>query len=152
MGIPGALLALEPSDERIKGKFLRRVISRALPGGIAVAVCATLAMQMVHLGLPQKECSTVATWIAGLIGAAILWRTCRPLIPRRFTIAALSTAAFILAGLFFGHVFLLEPLEVRGLLTVAGMTAFGIGILFLVEFVERKGGFRRILKNDEEQR
>ena len=36
IGIPSFILALEPNKERIKGNFLRNVISKALPTGIAV--------------------------------------------------------------------------------------------------------------------
>ena len=40
IGLPGFVLALEPSEERIKGNFLKTVLLRALPGGVAAACCA----------------------------------------------------------------------------------------------------------------
>ena len=138
VGLPGALLALEPNGDRIKGKFLKTVISRALPGGVAVALCATLAMQMHIFGLTQEECATVVTWTTGMIGAAILWRCCLPLTPRRIAIASLSTAAFVQAGVFFGHIFMLVPLKSEGLLITAGITALGIGIIILVDWMMKK--------------
>ena len=44
VGIPGFFLALEPSTERVRGSFLKTVLYRALPGGLAVALCAALSM------------------------------------------------------------------------------------------------------------
>ena len=42
IGLPGFVLALEPSEERIRGNFLKTVLLRALPGGVAAACCAIL--------------------------------------------------------------------------------------------------------------
>ena len=38
IGIPSFILALEPNNERVKGNFLRQVISKALPSGLCVAI------------------------------------------------------------------------------------------------------------------
>ena len=76
IGLPGFVLALEPSGERIRGRFLRNVLLRALPGGIAAACCAAVAMAMSWFGWPVELCSTLATLAAGTVCWMVLCRTC----------------------------------------------------------------------------
>ena len=140
VGIPGFFLSLEPSRERIKGDFLRKVILRALPGGTAIAVGALLAMHLTAYGFSESMCSTVATWMAGLICALVLWRTCIPLNPRRGAVAAASTIAFVVTAALFGRVFLLDPLTLHAALAVAGLTALGAVLVFGTAAVIRRKG------------
>ena len=140
VGIPGFFLSLEPSRERIKGDFLRNVILRALPGGTAIAVGALLAMHLTAYGFSESMCSTVATWMAGLICALVLWRTCIPLNPRRGAVAAASTIAFVVTAALFGRVFLLDPLTLHAALAVAGLTALGAVLVFGTAAVIRRKG------------
>ena len=78
IGMPGFVLALEPSSERIQGSFLRTVLYRALPGGISAAVCASVAMYMSRTGWPLDLCSTLAVLSAGTVCWFVLLRTCLP--------------------------------------------------------------------------
>ena len=123
-----------------KSGFLRNVILRALPGGTAIAVGALLAMHLTAYGFSESMCSTVATWMAGLICALVLWRTCIPLNPRRGAVAAASTIAFVVTAALFGRVFLLDPLTLHAALAVAGLTALGAVLVFGTAAVIRRKG------------
>ncbi len=67
VGIPSFFLALEPNREPVHGSFLRKVLIRALPGGIAVTLCAAAAALM-ESAWPSEVCSTLATLAAGWVG------------------------------------------------------------------------------------
>ena len=140
MGIPGFFLALEKSRERIRGHFLQTVIRRALPGGVAVAVCATLAMLMTHTGWEAKTCSTVATWIAGLVGLMALARVSWPFDTARGCIMAGSAILFTLSAFLFGHVFLLVRLQGMEWAVLGGLAAMSAGFYVLTALGEKRFG------------
>lgn len=131
IGLPGFVLALEPSRERIRGKFLRTVLMRALPGGVAAAVCAALAMAAVLLGWEREVCSTLATLCAGTMCFLVLLRTCLPLNRVRAALLGVVGGAFALAFLLAGRMFFLVPLPLPAAGAYAGLTVLGAGILFL---------------------
>ena len=140
VGIPGFFLSLEPSRERIRGRFLRTVFLRALPGGIAITVGATLAMHLTEFGFSHAMCSTVATWVAGLVSVLVLWRTCVPMSRIRGMVAVGSTVGFIATAQLFGHLFLLEPLTGEASLAIAGLTVLGAVIVFgTAAFIRARG-------------
>ena len=130
VGIPGFFLALEPCNERIRGKFLRTVLFRALPGGVAVTLCAALAMNLVHAGWTTDECSTVATIVAWFVGWLVLLRTCLPLNRNRTVLLAAMAGAFVGAVLLLGSKFELVPLPGRAWPFLLGLSALGAVIVF----------------------
>ena len=139
IGFPGFVLALEPSEERIRGEFLRTVLLRALPGGAAVALCATLAMLMSGwFGFSREECETIATLVAGIICYAVLIRTCIPVNRLRAGMLALVAIGFVLAYLFLHQVFFLVPLSGKPLIALAALSAFGCVIAWATAFLMRR--------------
>lgn len=128
VGIPGFFLALEPCEERIRGKFLRTVLMRALPGGIAVTLCAVLAM-LIRFGWEQETASTIATIAAWFVGYVVLARTCLPLNRNRCVLLVLIAAAFVFVILGFGHLFELVPLSGGAWGLTAGLCALGAAIV-----------------------
>ena len=125
VGLPGFFLALEPSHERIQGRFLQTVLLRAVPGGVAVAFCASLAMSLTGFGWTREMCSTLATLAAGWLSFLVLAHTCRPLNRKRGLILTGTAAAFVLAVLFFRNVFFLERLTRDAWLVLGGLMAVG---------------------------
>ena len=136
IGLPGFVLALEPSEERIKGNFLKTVLLRALPGGVAAACCAALSMAMSPiLGWPRELCSTLATLSAGVVCWLVLLRTCLPLNLTRKILLAVVIGAF--AGAFFllRKIFFLEWLSGTAWLVLAGLAVLGGGIILLCDWL-----------------
>lgn len=138
IGIPTFFLALEPNHERIRGSFIRTVLLHAVPGAAAVAVCATSCMMLEHLGIEQAVCSTLATLSAGMIGLLVLCGVCYPFSRMRLCVLAVMTAGFVLGAMLLGEVFYLTPLGWPMLLCLAGLTAGGAGILWLLTWLLRK--------------
>ena len=132
IGVPGFFLALEPSRERIRGRFLRTVLFRSMPGGIAAAICCAVSVSMHALaGWTPEVCNTLAVLSAGGVLWLVLLRTCLPLNPLRLALLLAMGVVFILAVLFFGHVFFLVGLPSQALLLYAGLMVFGGLAVFL---------------------
>ncbi len=129
VGIPGMFLALEPSRERISGNFLKTVLLRALPGGMSIAVCATAAMHLESWGFSAAVCSTMATWLAGIVSAGVLLKACWPLTKLRGAVAAGSLIGFIGIGIVFGKAFFLETLDYREAATAAALCGAGLALM-----------------------
>ena len=138
IGIPSFFLALEPNQERIRGNFLETVLTRAIPGAAAVALCAALSMATEHLGWPTEIASTLATLSAGSIGMMILGTVCFPFSPLRAGLMAAMLTAFVLAVLLLGWMFFLKPLSTLQLLCLLALFALGTALLFLSRFLMRK--------------
>ena len=140
IGFPGFVLALEPSGERIRGSFLRTVLFRALPGGIAAACCATVAMAMTWIGWPRELCSTLATLAAGSVCWMVLLRTCIPFNRIRLILLAVVAAAFVLAYLLLGHIFFLTALTPSAVLLYGGLALLGAAVIWTAFALFRRKG------------
>ena len=138
VGIPGFFLALEPCRERIRGNFLRTVLLRALPGGVAVTLCAALAMHLAHFGWPREECSTIATIVAWFVGFLVLLRTCLPLSRDRTILLAAMASSFTAIVLFAGRHFSLVPLDGKSWIALLALAALGSVIVLGTAFLIRR--------------
>lgn len=71
IGIPSFLLALEPNKERIKGNFLKNVISNAIPTALTAIVNIFSLSMLVKFGLLTKDyystLCVISTSTAGLL-------------------------------------------------------------------------------------
>ena len=108
IGVPSFFLALEPSSERAKGRFLPRVVRKAAPGALAVVFCALLAMGTERRGSTFGAASTMAALSAGCVGLANLILTCKPMTRLRALLCGAMGAAFAGAAAIFPNVFFLE--------------------------------------------
>ena len=138
VGLPGFFLAMEPSRERIQGRFLENIIRRALPGGVAVALCATVAMLLTKAGWSSGVCSSLATGVAGFMGILALGRASWPLNRRRACIMAGSAAAFCLLASLLPRVFFLERLQGIEYAALAGLTLLGGAIYAVTALIEKR--------------
>ncbi len=138
VGIPGFLLALEKTRDRIQGDFLKRVTLRALPGGVAVALCGAVATVLPLFGWDQTVCATLATWTAALIGVTVLVRVAWPFNLPRLGVVAGAAALFVLSATLFEPVFYLTNLKGMEWLALALLMVFGIGVYIGVYLLERK--------------
>ena len=138
IGFPGFILALEPSHDRIRGNFLRTVLFRALPGGIAAAFCAAVSMSLAGAGWSRELCSTLATLSAGAVCWMVLMRACLPVDRIRGILLAVTAAAFALAFLLLGHVFFLVPLTGPAAALFAGLVMLGGGLILLCDRMIRR--------------
>lgn len=79
IGLPSFILALEPNKERIKGNFLKNVISKSIPTGLSVAIdiFALTILQKYEMISPEQFSSlcVISTGLCGIILLFTLSRT-----------------------------------------------------------------------------
>ena len=133
VGAPSFFLALEPSNERASGHFLKRVLLKAVPGAAGVVCCALSAMIANYFGTPDEIASTMAVLSAGVIGLGNLILTCRPFSGLRIAVCVLMSIGFVCAAAFLPRMFSLCVYEMtaRHWIMLAAITAAGVAVLIL---------------------
>lgn len=112
IGIPGFLLALEPNKNRIQGHFLKNVLLKALPAGLAdvLAVGALVVCGNVF-SLPKEDIATASTMLLCAIGFMILINISKPFTPIKYGILALNVTGLVLCGIFLKSLFALTSMK-----------------------------------------
>lgn len=120
IGLPSFILALEPNRERIQGKFLRNVIMRALPTGLAVvlnifAIAFLNKMEIVS----EEQYSSLCVIATGICGILLLFTLAKarkseetklPVSIFRLSLAIIITGLFVLGLTVFNWWFNIVPL------------------------------------------
>ena len=125
VGIPSFFLTLEPNEERVKERFLRGVLRRAIPCAAAVTLCAAAASLMGKSWGDEGRAvaQTIATLSAGAMGIYMLVTVCLPFSYLRAVLVSLMSGAFVGAVLLFGDFFSLVKLTGGQLMILFGMIA-----------------------------
>ena len=112
IGIPGFLLALEPNKNRIQVHFLKNVLLKALPAGLAdvLAVGALVVCGNVF-SLPKEDIATASTMLLCVIGFMILINISKPFTPIKYGILALNVTGLVLCGIFLKSLFALTSMK-----------------------------------------
>ncbi len=115
IGIPSFFLAMEPNNSRIHGRFIRNVIIRALPAGLADAILmVVLLLSYRQLGLNEHTLATVGTGVIGVVGLMMVHVTCLPYTKLRKVVMAGVAIIFSLFYTLIPHVFKLTRLDANG--------------------------------------
>ena len=102
IGVPAFFLALEPNAERVELGFLRRVLARAVPAGVVIAVTtmAVFALAQLADAVGPDEARAAAVLVAGSVALINLALVAQPLnLLRRVLVATmvvLFAAAFVM--------------------------------------------------------
>jgi len=101
IGVPAFFLALEPNAERVHPGFLRRVLGRAVPAGLVIALLtfAVFAIAQLDDSIDRDHARSVAVLVAGSIALMNLQRVARPMNPMRVTLVVVMVVLFALAFL-----------------------------------------------------
>jgi cation-transporting ATPase E len=99
IGLPAFFLALEPNDERVTEGFLRRVLGRAVPAGVVIAIVTMSVFAIVQLdtSIDADHARTVAVLVAGSVALMNLYRVARPMNRLRTALVVTMVALFALA-------------------------------------------------------
>ncbi len=112
IGIPSFVLAMEPNEDRVKGKFLKNVMFKALPGGIAnIILVIGVILFYLAFKLPTEDMSTICAILLGIVGLAVLHFTCLPYNQVRKILMVSMTVLFILCVTVFKEYFTLVTLK-----------------------------------------
>lgn len=139
IGIPSFLLALEPNRDRVKGKFLLNILSKALPGGLTIVANLILILFCsLFFDLRHEEISTLCVFLTGFTGFLVLWRICIPFNKARFLMYILLIAAFIGAVLFFPTLFAISKLSWIAYLFLMGFLPLDYLLFRLIYYIVQK--------------
>ena len=99
IGLPAFFLALEPNNERVTEGFLRRVLGRAVPAGVVIAIVTMSVFAIVQLdtSIDADHARTVAVLVAGSVALMNLYRVARPMNRLRMALVVTMVALFALA-------------------------------------------------------
>lgn len=79
IGIPAFVLALEPNNERVKGNFLKNVISKSLPSGITTVITIVIVAILTNIfNLSSNKSSTLAVILTAYVGLQLIYRISKP--------------------------------------------------------------------------
>ena len=79
IGIPGFFLAMEKNVRRIQPGFLRRVLQKAIPGGLlVVANILIIRLLQSRLGLDDGQVQAVSVILTAVIALQVVWRVSLP--------------------------------------------------------------------------
>ncbi len=142
IGIPSFILALEPNKNRVKGKFIKNVISKAMPTALTTVInICIIAILCAIYEIPQEIYSTLCVISTVVIGFILLIKISRPF-------NALRTILLVaMISLFIGCSYVLEDwfsitITIEYALLIIGICAMAIANFILFNEITKK-----VLKN-----
>ena len=130
IGFPSFVLAMEPNEQRVQGRFLSNVLYRAVPPGVTdfLLILGTILVSR-PLGLSRALMSTVCVYAMSFVGLVVILRLCRPFTTLRKLMVAAILLGFAVAIFFLPGWFQLAPLDGTSLLVLAGAALLAIPLL-----------------------
>lgn len=120
IGLPAFVLAMEPNNTVVKGRFMRNVMYRALPGGLTdIILVVGVMLFYVAFNLDTNMLSTISAILMGVVGLVVLHNTCQPYNKLRKILMVGVVAILLICLIFFQHLFKLEPLDYSSALVLA---------------------------------
>lgn len=124
IGIPSFVLALQPNKDRIQGKFLRNVISRAFPGAFTIVINILVVTILAYfMKLDSSTSSTLCVILTGFTGLLLVLKLCLPFNLLRGALFGTMCAGLTLGVVVFHDLFSLVLLPAKHLLLLAGLMA-----------------------------
>ncbi len=140
IGLPSFVLALEPNKDRNRGNFLRNVVTRAIPGGVAVVlgIIASVIAGMA-LGASQVEFQSMCTLASAAICMNVVVRQSQPFNVIRATLLVVCIGGILLSIFGLGNFLMLADLPMNMLAAVAAiagvlMVAFNVVYSYVVRY------------------
>lgn len=117
IGVPGFFLALQPNDAIVSGSFIKNVLYRAFPGGLAnLILVGAVSLYAYYFHLTNMETNTMAVTIAMIVSMGILYYASIPMnVLRAVVLIGVSLASFI-ALFFFSSFFYIGNLSIHAIL------------------------------------
>ncbi len=115
IGIPSFILAIEPNNDRVKGRFFTNIMRYAIPAGLSIFIGVFVCvLSYLLFGLDYYEMSTLCVYLYTIGGLALIIYLSIPLNVLRTAMLAVVSAIFIVAVVFFPGFFYLVSLPIIG--------------------------------------
>ncbi len=119
IGIPSFVLAMEPNENLVRGKFMRNVIYRALPGAFTdIILIIGVILFYLAFDFPMEEMSTICAILMGVVGFLVLHRMCTPYNKIRKILMVSMCVSFAFMMVFFKNLFTLANLSYSSILVL----------------------------------
>ena len=153
IGIPSFVLAMEPNESLVRGKFMRNVLYRALPGGFTdIILIVGVMLFYVAFGFPTEEMSTICAIIMAVVGMLVLHTLCVPYNSiRKFLIISMCVT-FVIMVIFFRDLFTLTSLSYQSILVLVVFSLLAYPLMQLLTRVFERLDKRFAPKTQENQR
>lgn len=139
IGFPGFVLAMEPNNGLVKGRFLTNVMRRAFPAAMTDFVLVVgVWLFYVAFDLSQDMMSTICAIVMGIVGLLVIVRLCRPMTAIRRALIAVCTVLFVLCAVFLRELFTLSALDFPGALILVVFSLLAWPALNLAYRVEER--------------
>ena len=129
IGIPSFILAMEPNESLVKGKFLRNVLFRALPAAMTdLAMVVGILLFYIAFQLDDTAMITICTGVMGIVGLMMVHRTCQPYNTIRKVMIVVLSVLFVIAYFGFPALFNLQKLNLQSalILIVFGLLSWPV--------------------------
>ena len=129
IGIPSFILAMEPNESLVKGKFLRNVLFRALPAAMTdLAMVVGILLFYIAFQLDDTAMITICTGVMGIVGLMMVHRTCQPYNTIRKVMIVVLGVLFVIAYFGFPTLFSLQELNLQSalILIVFGLLSWPV--------------------------
>ena len=105
-GIPSVILGLQPNHERVRGHFLKNVLTTAAPCGITIALAVLMAVVFGQsFDLAQDQVEAMCVLFTGSAILLLLYYICHPWTPVRVVLFGSMTFLFFLGYFGFNEFF-----------------------------------------------
>ena len=112
IGIPGFIMSLEPNKERISGRFLPKVIRKALPAGITdFLVVSAMVFFCREFAVNAEDVSTACTIIVAIVGFMILYRIASPMTKLHWVMLIGVIAGWLFCVIEISHLFAISSIS-----------------------------------------
>jgi len=142
IGIPSFILALEPNNDIIKGKFFINVLKKSLPGGLTIVLNVISVMVIAKMfNINPNEISTMAVLLTAMTGFILLFKICYKFNKLRLILFITLILAFLVNIIGLHNIFeivLLKPILIA---YVSLVFILDIGLFNLLENIVEKSIF-----------
>lgn len=139
IGIPSFLLAIEPNQSLVHGKFLHNVLAKAFPGGLTNFILIIGAQFFAFaFSLSVEELSTITTILLGFNGLLVLFQVCKPFNLIHMITWLLMAASMLVSVVFFGGFFSLAPLSLQALTSLGSLMLLNYPVLRAIMWIFQK--------------
>lgn len=122
IGMPSFVLALEPNESKVSGKFLRKVIYRALPAALTdLCIIIIIVMFQYAFEIDSSQTSTITALLVTAVGFYMVYKVCVPF--RKWHYALFGVMIILLVGIiaFIPEVFSITKLNLGSMLILGCM-------------------------------
>ncbi len=117
IGIPSLILALEPNESLVSGRFLQNAILRALPAALTdLFIIIFVLLFQKAFAISNTEISTVTALLVTIVGFFMVWKVAKPVNRLHLGMMGGLIAGLVFVVLVIPGVFSLSPLSFGSIL------------------------------------